>query len=72
MERTDLWTQCRKERVGRTEREELKNIHYHMQNRKLVGSSYVRQGAQPRTQWQPRGVEWCGSEEGGSRGRGHM
>ena len=28
--RTDLWTQQRKQRVGRTERVALKHLHYHM------------------------------------------
>ena len=39
-------------------REAPKHTHYHVQNRQLMGSCFVTQGAQPGALWQPRGVGW--------------
>ena len=43
----------------------LTHTHHHMQNRELVGSCYITQGAQPSALGQPRGVEWSGWGLGG-------
>ena len=41
----DLGTQQREERVGRIERAALTYIHYHVENRWLVGSCCITRGA---------------------------
>ena len=47
MQRTDLWAQQEKERVGPTERMSWKHMHYHVL-KQLVGSCYVTQEAPSR------------------------
>ena len=37
-----------------------------------MGICYMSQGTQTGALYQPRGVEWEGRWEGGSKGRGHM
>ena len=54
--------------MGQIERVALKYIHYHVENRHLVGSCCLTEGAQPGALWQARGVGWGGREvqEGGN------
>ena len=46
MERTEFWTQRRKERVGWFETVALKHVHYHMENIKPLEACCVTLGTQ--------------------------
>ena len=57
----------KKNQIGRVA---WKHMHYHMQNRCLVGICCVAQGAQSSALWQPRWVLWRGRGVGRFRKEG--
>ena len=72
MYRTDLWTLWEKARVGWSERTASKHVYYQVWNRSPVQVGCMRQVPRADALGRPRGMEWGGKWERGSRWGTHV